>query len=103
MSMSRSVLERRLADVAGQLRELRHELIIADEQLEHLAGEAEEARIRSLVSETPLAEREHREAVRHAEAMRRHRADLEARVAQLEQALAALLDRFLDEPAPPGP
>ena len=41
---------------------------MADEQLAHLADEADDARLRALVSETPLAEHEHREAERHADA-----------------------------------
>ena len=102
-SRSRSVVERRLSDVAGQLRDLRRELIIADEQLAHLVDVADEARIRSLVSETPLAEREQREAVRHAEAMRRHRSEVAAEVAQLEAAQDELLDRFLEDAEPAGP
>ncbi len=95
------MVERRLTDVAGQLRDLRRDLIIADEQLAHLVDAADEARIRSLVSETPLAEREHREAVRHAEAMRRHQSEVAAQVEQLERAQDELLDRFLEEAEPP--
>ena len=97
--MSRALIERRLADVADQLRAVRRDIEIADEQLAHLSDQVDEARIRSLVSETPLAEREHREAERHAEAMRRHRADLATELVRLEGAQDELLDRFLDEPA----
>ena len=74
-AMSRSLVERRLTEVAERLKQLRDELGVADEQLAHLADEADDARLRALVSETPLAEREHREAQRHADAMRRHRGD----------------------------
>ena len=58
---------------------------MSDEQLGHLAEEADDARLRALVSETPLAEREHREAQRHADAMRRHRAEVLDQIARLEQ------------------
>lgn len=92
--MASSRLERRLADLSARLRDLRAELLLADEQLAHLAGEADEARIRSLVSETPLASREHLEAERHAEAMRRHRAGVAAEIEALERELDATLDRF---------
>ena len=44
-----------------------------DEQLAVLADAADDARIRSLVSETPLANREYTEAQRHADAMARSR------------------------------
>ena len=80
------MLERRLSDVATQLRGLRRELAVTDEQLAQLADEADDARLRSLVSETPIAEREHREAARHAEAMDRHRADVLGRSLRLEAA-----------------
>jgi hypothetical protein len=81
------VSERRKA-VAAQL-------AVAEEQLAHLAEEADEARLRALVSETPLAGQEHREAERHAEAMRRHRDDLAAEVRKLEASQDSLLDRLV--------
>ena len=65
--MSRRQVERRLTEVGRRIRELREELRVADEQLVHLADAADDARLRSLVSETPVSDREHREAARHAE------------------------------------
>jgi hypothetical protein len=97
--MSRARLERRLADNADRQRALREELRVADEQLEHLASEADDARLRSLVSETPIAGREHREAQRHADAMQRHRAELATAIADLEQAQDELLDQLVAEQA----
>jgi chromosome segregation ATPase len=94
--MTRSLLERRLAEVSEQLKQLRRELSVADEQLAHFADEADEARIRSLVSETPIAEREHRDAERHAAAMQRHRADLHASIERLERAQDELLDKLIE-------
>ena len=67
--MAKSLVERRLIEVGDSLKALRADLRVADEQLAHLAEEAEESRLRSLVSETPLAEREYRESKRHADAM----------------------------------
>ncbi|MBW8826372.1 MAG: hypothetical protein JF603_08495 [Acidobacteria bacterium] len=95
--MSRSLLERRLDDVAARLRALRDELAVAEEQLAVLADAADDARLRALVSETPIAEREHDEAQRHADAMARHRADVAAELAELERAQDELLDRLMDE------
>lgn len=95
--MSRSLLERRLTDGSDRLKALAGELTVADEQLAHFADEAEDARIRALVSETPLAEQEHREAQKHADAMARHRAEVAAEIAELERALDALLDRLSAE------
>ena len=94
--MSRSRLERRLTDITDQLRDLRRELAVTEEQLTQLADEADDARLRSLVSETPLAEREHRETSRHAEAMERHRAGVQAGITRLEQLQDELLDRLIE-------
>jgi hypothetical protein len=49
------------------------------------------------VSETPLAEQEHREAQRHAEAMSRHRADVQSEIERLERTQDELLDRLSAE------
>jgi hypothetical protein len=97
--MTRSLVERRLSEVAERLRELRGELAVTEEQLRHLAEQADDARLRALVSETPLSGHEHRQAARHADAMRRHRAGVVASIEELEQAQDALLDRLLAEPA----
>jgi hypothetical protein len=93
--MSRSLVERRLSEVAEQLKVARRDLAVTDEQMAHFDDEAEDARLRALVSETPIAEREHREAQRHADAMRRHRAELAATIAELERTQDELLDRLL--------
>jgi hypothetical protein len=95
--MSRSLVERKLAHVGARLRELRAELAVVDEQLAALADAADEARLRALVSETPLAGREHAEAQRHADAMARHRAAVAASIAELERAQDELLDRLAGE------
>jgi hypothetical protein len=89
------LIERRLRDVSDRLKAVRSDLAVAAEQLAHLAEEADEARLRALVSETPLAEQEHHEAERHAEAMRRHHDALLAEVRQLETAQDDLLDRLV--------
>jgi hypothetical protein len=95
--MTRSLVERRLSEVAERLRELRGELVVTDEQLRHLAEQADDARLRALVSETPLASKEHREAERHADAVRRHRSEVQASIDKLEATQDDLLDRLLAE------
>lgn len=90
------MVERRLGEVASRLKQLREELAIADEQLAQLADEADDARLRALVSETPIAQQENREAQKHADAMRRHRADVVREITQLERTQDELLDRLLD-------
>jgi hypothetical protein len=98
--MSRSLVERRLTEVATRLKQLRGELAVSDEQLLQLAAEADDARLRALVSETPLAGREHQDAQRHADAMQRHRAEVLEGIAKREAAQDELLDRLLAESDP---
>ncbi len=92
--MARVLVERRLRDVGTRLRRLREELEVTDEQLVQLEGEADDARIRALVSETPSAGRDHSEAAGHAGAMRRHRAAVAEQIGALEASQDELLDRL---------
>ena len=98
--MSRVLIERKLFDVAQRLKRAREELAVIDEQLTVMADAADDARIRSLVSETPLAQREYAEAQRHADAMERSRKTVAAEVAELEVSQDELLDRLIGEGAP---
>jgi chromosome segregation ATPase len=82
-------------EVSKRLRKAREELAVADEQLSALSEAADEARIRSLVSETPLAARESQEARRHAEAMAGARDSLASQVRKLEAELDQLLDKLV--------
>jgi hypothetical protein len=92
--VSRRLIERRLTDVHRRLVRAREELAVIDEQLAALADAADEARLRSLVSETPLAEVEHRDAQRHADAMARSRVAVLESISDLERAQDQLLDRL---------
>ena len=92
--MSRPVIERRLTEVGERLQRLRADLAVAEEQLAHLTAEAEDARVRSLVSETAQAGSVHRDAERHARARERPRDDVMADIARLEVAQDDLLDRM---------
>jgi hypothetical protein len=87
-------VERRLRLVGARLSSLREELAVADEQLAHFADLTDDSRLRSLVSETPLADAEHRQAERTSSAMARHRADLVERIGRLEAEQDELLDRL---------
>lgn len=84
-------LERRIRDVHDRLVRARDELAVLDEQLAVVSEAADEARLRSLVSETPLAAREHLEARRHADAMARARDALRGNIADLERRQDELL------------
>jgi len=95
--MARRLVERRLIDVGDRLKRLRHELAVANEQLMHFADEADDARLRALVSETPVSERDFRDAQRHAELIRRSRDEMLAEIATLEKSQDELLDRLASE------
>ena len=92
--MARRVIERRLAEVGNRLQRLRSDLAVAEEQLAHFEEEADEARIRALVSETAIADRDRRGAERHAASMTRHRDGLREEIQRLETVQDELLDRF---------
>ena len=95
--MPRTLLQRRLIDVSDRLKRLRAELSVAEEQCAFFEAEAEDARLRSLVSETPVADAESREVRRHADAQTRQRDALRRAVRELEAEQDALLDRMAAE------
>lgn len=70
-----------------------------EEQLAHFEAEADDARLRALVSDAPLDDREGVEAERHAQVMRRNRAEVVSELASLERQQDELLDRMLAEKA----
>jgi hypothetical protein len=93
--VSQQVVQRRLTDVHQRLVKARQELAVVEEQLLVFDETADDARIRSLVAETPLANHDWNEARRHADAMRRGRDDAQARVAELERAQDELLAKLV--------
>ena len=92
--MARRVIERRLAEVGSRLQRLSSDLAVAEEQLAHFEEEADEARVRALVSETAIADKDRRGAERYAASMTRHRDGLREEIQRLETAQDELLDRF---------
>jgi hypothetical protein len=95
--MNPSILQRRLVDVTERLKKVRAELAVTDEQLVFLEEEADEARLRALVSETPIGDIEARDARRHADALARQREVLQRTVAELVREQDRLLDRMSAE------
>src|ERR1700678_137299 len=89
--MQRALLERRIKDVHARLVRAREDLAVLDEQLAVLMESADEARVRSLVAETPLAAHEHSEAARHADTMAKAREALAHTVSDLENRQDELL------------
>ena len=92
--MRRTTVERRLRSNSQRLQALREELGITDEQMVQLGEEAEDARLRALVSETSLAQRDASEAERHASALSRRRAEVQAEIERLEHDQDDLLDQL---------
>ena len=95
--MSRSLIERRLTEVSQRLKRARQDLAVLEEQAAAMAEQAEEARIRALVSETPVATKEYQQARRHADTMERSRTTLLATIAELRKSQDELLDRLVIE------
>ena len=92
--MGQRMIERRLRETGVRLRRLRAELAIVDEQLGHLVDDAEDKALRSLVSETSGAGADYREARLHAEAMRKHRVQVQNSITELETKQDELLDKL---------
>jgi predicted nucleic acid-binding Zn-ribbon protein len=88
-----AALERRIRGLQLRVRTAREELAILVEQIDSLAEDAEDARVRWLVAETPLAEKESADAHRHLELAKRAAATLQAEIDQC----VADRDRFLNE------
>jgi uncharacterized coiled-coil DUF342 family protein len=91
------LVERKLSEASERLRQLRTELGVVDEQLAFLTDAADDARLRAMVSETPMADKEHREAQKHADAMTRHRSQLVTQIGELEKTQDELLERLFAE------
>ena len=98
--MSRALIEHRLREANRRLQRAREELAVLDEQLAFFVEAADEARVRALVSDSPAAGREHREAQKHADAMARSRAATAAGIAELEAAIDELLEHLVPADGP---
>jgi len=83
--------------VSARLKRLRADLQVIDEQMLFFADAADETRLRALMSETPLADKEHHDAQKHADAMAKERANVVASIAELEKAQDELLDKLVAE------
>jgi len=97
--MGQRLLQRKLAQASGRLRELREELrVVEDQKIQlqkiQLVGLVDELSLRALVAETPAAEFEYREAKKHADALVRHHAQVSREIAEIEQRINDLLDRM---------
>ncbi len=93
--VEQKAVQKRLMEVHERLVRARQELAIVEEQLAVFADSADDARIRSLVSETPLANHDWSEAQRHADAYRRGRDLALAHVSELERTQDELLAKLV--------
>ncbi len=95
--MLRGNLHRRLAEARAEVLRARESLRIVDEQVAFQQGVVDEAETRAVVSATPLADRERREAEQDLLRLRRHRDELGEQVRALVVEQDELLERLLDE------
>jgi hypothetical protein len=91
--MGARAIERKLRKTSARLRQLRADLGVIDEQLSHLADDAEDKGVRAVVGDNPQAAQEYREAAGQSEAMAKHRRHVAAQIIELE----TRQDRLLDE------
>jgi hypothetical protein len=84
----------RLSALSAEIAEARTAVRILEEQLAFQADVAEDARVRALVSETPIADRDYRIARDDLERLRRSRDDEMHQLQELEAERDALLDRL---------
>lgn len=87
----------RLAALSDEIAKLRTEIAILEEQHAFVAEAAEDARIRALVSETPLADREYRTAREDAERTAASLAEAKAALERLRREQDGLLERLFEE------
>jgi hypothetical protein len=90
----RWLVERKLTDTSSRLRKAREELAILDEQGDFFEEEAEDARIRSVIAETPGTSGHHNEAQRHVTAMAKARLSVSNRIIELQRQQDELLDKL---------
>ena len=90
-------LERRLLSLSGEISSLKAEVAILDEQLAFQQDVMEDTRVRALVAETPLADREFRVAADDLRRIQRVSEDARTRMAALMEEQDRLLGELLTE------
>lgn len=92
----------RLASLSAEIAEEQIHLRILEEQLAFQSEVADDARIRALVSETPLADRESHIASDDLRRLERSRDESQRRLADLRDEQDSLLERMLEEVSDQG-
>lgn len=94
-AVSRKRIERRLAALSERLGALRDEVAVCNAQLDQVADEADDARLRALVSDRPMERSVGRDAQRAADTLRRRRDRVAAKIVELESRQDELLDQLV--------
>ncbi|MEY4819699.1 MAG: hypothetical protein RL200_411 [Actinomycetota bacterium] len=92
--VAQRLIEKRLRRNSENLKQLQIELTLLDEQLAALSDDANDKEMRSLVSETPLALHEFRDAQKHVDALQEQRNHLVRAIAEQKQNQDDLLDKL---------
>ena len=92
--MSRADIERRLDDVSRRLRKAREDLSSIDAELSVVGEEADDAKVRALVSDHRDDQRTAYEASKHRTALERARAQALADIDDLRRQQDDLLERL---------
>lgn len=90
-------VEARLRALGDEVERLKTELRIVDEQIAFQQEVADDARLRAIVSETPLADRDAAEANGDLARMQRTRAEVVHRLEALRAEQDGLLEKMLEE------
>ncbi|MDP6894365.1 MAG: hypothetical protein QGF73_03295 [Acidimicrobiales bacterium] len=90
-------VEKRLMEVSRRIKQQKEDLLVAEEQLISLTSDADEARIRSLVSETAISDNDRRDSVRQSENMQKYCHKIRNEIQRLEEIQDALLDKMNTE------
>jgi predicted nucleic acid-binding Zn-ribbon protein len=90
-------IAQRLRALSAEIATLQTEIGILEEQIAFQTEIADDARIRALVSETPIADRDAQVASGDLARIMRSRADALKRLEQLRADQDGLLERMLDE------
>ena len=90
-------VEKRLMEISRRIKQQKEDLLVAEEQLISLTSEADEARIRSLVSETAISDNDRRDSVRQSENMQKYCHKIRNEIQRLEEIQDALLDKMNTE------
>jgi hypothetical protein len=92
--MFRKSIEKRLLETSSRIKREKEDLLVAEEQLTSLINDAEEARIRALVSETAFSDNDRRGSARQAENMKNYCRKIQNEINRLEEMQDELLDKL---------